>query len=97
MPQELELNLVGTLFTCDVFKAEANMTRHGVAFAAIYDALVLTVGDDRHPVSERRSFSLGETRSGRLLTVGHTDEDDVVRTITARPATGSERRSYESG
>ncbi|WP_089409620.1 BrnT family toxin [Granulicella rosea] len=86
-------------FTWDPAKNAANQRKHGVSFdqavEALFDPLAQTVSDDRHPAEERRYFSIGQTRSGRLLTVGHTDEDDVVRIITAREATPREKRAYE--
>jgi uncharacterized protein len=48
-------------------------------------------------VDEMRFFSLGETRSQRLLAVAHTEEDEFIRIITARDATATERRKYEEG
>jgi len=87
------------LFTWDPAKEASNRRKHGVSFdeaiEALQDGLAKTVSDERHPAQERRFFSVGETRSGRLLTVGHTDENDVVRIITAREATARERRDYE--
>jgi uncharacterized protein len=44
-----------------------------------------------------RFFSLGETRSNRLLAVAHTEENELIRIITARDATATERRRYEEG
>jgi len=89
------------LFSWDPAKEASNRRKHGVTFyqaiEALQDVLVKTVSDERHPAREQRFFSVGETRSGRLLTVGHTDEDDVVRIITARDATARERRDYEDG
>ena len=44
---------------------------------------------------------MGRSRQGRLLVVVHTfrqvGDRVVVRIISARPATGSERRLFESG
>jgi uncharacterized protein len=57
----------------------------------------LTAADHRHAVDEMRFFSLGKTRSQRLLAVAHTEEDEFIRIITARDATGTERRKYEEG
>lgn len=90
---------MATTFAWDVHKAEANQRKHGVSFAeaveALCDPLLLTAADYRHPAQELRFVSVGETRAGRVLTVGHTDEKDVVRVITARTATRSEPKTYE--
>jgi uncharacterized DUF497 family protein len=34
---------------------------------------------------------------GRILVVVHAEDGDTVRIISARPATGHERRFYEEG
>jgi uncharacterized DUF497 family protein len=87
------------LFTWNPAKEVSNRRKHGVSFheavEELHDALVKTVSDERHFAQEQRFFSIGETRTGRLLTVGHTDAHDVVRIITGRDATAWERRDYE--
>ena len=86
-------------FVWDERKAGSNLIKHGVSFEtakdALEDPLLLTVLDDRHAVAERRFLSIGRSTQGVLLTMGHTDEDDVIRIITARKATPQERRAYE--
>jgi uncharacterized DUF497 family protein len=86
-------------FSWDVFKKASNVDKHGVTFEeaieTLCDPLVLTVLDHRHPADERRYIGVGETKAGKLLTVGFADDGDVIRIITARRATKKERRSYE--
>ena len=75
--------------------------KHRVSFPeaseAFFDPLMVTTMDHRHPVDEMRFFSLGETRSKRLLAIAHTEEDEFIRIISARDATARERRGYEEG
>jgi uncharacterized DUF497 family protein len=39
----------------------------------------------------------GETRSKQLLAVAHTENEELIRIISARDATATERRRYEEG
>jgi uncharacterized DUF497 family protein len=85
----------------DVHKDQANRKKHRVSFSEaseiFLDPLIASVLDLRHPAEEMRFFSVGVTRAGRLLSVGHSDDGVVVRLITARDATARERRQYEEG
>jgi hypothetical protein len=40
---------------------------------------------------------LGRSTSGRLLIVAYAERDEVVRLISAREVTSSERKAYEEG
>jgi uncharacterized DUF497 family protein len=86
-------------FEWDRDKAAANLEKHGVSFeeasTAFGDPLSLTVGDPDHADDEQRFVLLGLSFRGRLLVVAHTDRGDVVRIISARPATRREQRDYE--
>jgi uncharacterized protein len=88
-------------FEWDTRKDERNRLKHRVSFAMareiFLDPLVATVIDARHPAEEMRFFSIGVTLAGRLLSVGHTDDETTVRIITARDATPTERMRYEEG
>jgi hypothetical protein len=46
---------------------------------------------------EQRFIVIGVDHLWRLLVVVYTDRGDLVRLISARPATRSERRNYENG
>jgi uncharacterized DUF497 family protein len=85
----------------DERKDRINRRKHRVSFAVaaeiFLDPLVATVTDARHPAEEMRFFSIGLTRTGRLLSVGHSDDGRVVRIITARDSTAKERSQYEEG
>ena len=85
----------------DESKDAINRKKHRVSFPeaseVFFDPLIVTVADYRHAVDELRFFSLGETRAKRLLAVAHTEEDELIRIISARDATATERRKYEEG
>ena len=80
-------------------KAASNFRKHSFDFAdavlALEDDLALT---KRDPDSEHeeRFITLGHDPHGRLLGVVHTWRDERIRPISARKATGKERRRYEA-
>jgi uncharacterized protein len=80
-------------------KAEINLKKHGVSFAeatsVFDDPLSLTADDPNHSVEERRFVALGYSIAQRLLIVVYTERKDKIRIISARPATKTERRTYE--
>ena len=88
-------------FEWDGAKARSNWEKHGVSFeeaATIFgDPLSLTVSDPDHSETEERYISMGASAASRVLVVSHTDRADVIRLISARPATPRERRTYEEG
>ena len=89
-------------FHWDPHKARANLKKHGVSFeeaATVFgDPLSLTIVDPEHSTpDEHRFLLLGQSASGRLLVVAHTETDDDIRLISARLATRRERRDYEEG
>ena len=81
----------------DPEKAEANRKKHGVDFAdaatALSDEHALTRPDDEP--DEERFLTLGMDALGRILLVVYSWRDDLVRLISARKASPSERRQYE--
>lgn len=92
-----------TSYECkwDPRKAAANVRKHGVSFAeastALEDVLSVTVVDRDHSRMEERFLTLGVARSGGLLVVAHFERSGSVRIFSARLASRSERRQYESG
>ena len=84
----------------DPAKARRNLEKHGVDFAdavsALEDELALTV-EDTHSVAEKRFVTLGTDPIGRLLVVVYSWRGERLRLISARKATGRERRQYEEG
>jgi uncharacterized DUF497 family protein len=92
---------MGLKFEWDRRKAAANRRKHGVSFeeaaTAFGDPLSLTILDPDHSVDEDRYLLLGETANGKLVVVAHTDRNDTIRIINARPADRGERENYEKG
>jgi len=88
-------------FDWDSEKASDNLSKHGVSFeeaATVFrDPLSATGLDPDHSVGEERFVTFGVSTNGRLLVVGHTEHGDIIRIITARPATSDERELYEEG
>ena len=88
-------------FEWDPRKAAENRARHGVTFeeaATVFrDPLSATGADPDHSVDVDRFITFGMSPAGRLLVVAHSDRDDTIRIISARPVTPSERRIYEEG
>lgn len=50
-----------------------------------------------HSVEEHRYLFMGQSTARRLLIVSYTERDQVIRLISAREMTASERRAYEEG
>ena len=89
-------------FIWDPKKAAANSRKHGISFeeasTAFEDDLAMTSADPDHSVGEHRWVTLGISARRRLLVVSHTEEEeDIIRVISARPATRAERKLYEEG
>jgi hypothetical protein len=88
-------------FEWDPGKASENFARHGVSFeeaATVFrDALSATGSNPDHSFDEERLVTFGISTGGRLLAIAHTDHDDTIKTISARPLTPSERTIYEEG
>lgn len=82
-------------------KAAANCKKHRVSFeeasTAVADTYAVTGADPDHSVGEHRWITFGVSDRGRLLVVSHTEEGEIIRLISARPAKRSERRLYEEG
>ena len=87
------------LFEWDDTKARKNLKKHGVAFdeatSVFFDPLAGTIRDPDHSAGEHRFLTLGRSVNGRLLAVSHTDNDGIIRIISAREATRHERKNYE--
>jgi uncharacterized DUF497 family protein len=83
----------------DAKKAASNLKNHGVDFAdaavVLLDDMALTIRDDSVD-EEDRFVTLGMDALGRLPVVVYTWRGDILRLISARPATTGERRRYES-
>lgn len=88
-------------FVWDSRKAAANLKKHGVSFeeasTALADDHAVTGADPDHSVGELRWITFGVSDGGRLLVVSHTEDGDIIRLISGRPATRPERKLYEEG
>lgn len=96
----------GIRFEWDEAKNLSNRRKHGVSFEeasqVFRDPLYVSV-QDRIEGGELRWQTLGLVEDLLLLTVAHTVREesddgkliDVIRIISARPATRKERRRYE--
>ena len=88
-------------FEWDEAKARTNARKHGVRFeeaATVFaDPVSLTIPDPAHSEAEDRYVILGESYTGKLLVVVHTERGDNLRIISARRATRRERQNYEEG
>jgi uncharacterized DUF497 family protein len=87
-------------FEWDLRKAERNLAAHGVSFdeasTVFGDPLAATAEDSAHSEVENRFVTIGQSSSGRLLVVIHTERGERIRLISARTATHRERRQYET-
>ncbi|MDE2117988.1 MAG: BrnT family toxin [Betaproteobacteria bacterium] len=86
-------------FQWDAEKAQDNLKKHNVYFeeaaTAFYDPLSVVIPDPDHSRGENRFLLLGMSSHMHLLVVAHTDRNDEIRIISARPATRHERKYYE--
>ncbi|HEX8566148.1 MAG TPA: BrnT family toxin [Pyrinomonadaceae bacterium] len=94
------------IFEWDKNKAKANLRKHKISFdeakTVFNDPLTVTFPDDFHSDEEDRLISIGISANSRILLVVHTEQDEtenaiVVRIISCRKATASEREIYEKG
>lgn len=86
-------------FEWDPEKARSNLRKHKVSFqeaaTSLMDPMAATGCDPDHSVGEERFVTFGLSERGRLLAVAHTEENDILRIISARVASKGERRIYE--
>jgi uncharacterized protein len=83
-------------FEWDERKRQSNLEKHRVDFAdleVVFAGETLTVLDDRFEYAEHRFITLGLLR-GIILTIAHTETDEVIRIISARRATRYEQETY---
>jgi uncharacterized DUF497 family protein len=86
-------------FTWDPKKAAANLRKHGVGFpeaaTAFADPHSITIADPDHSAGEERFVLIGQSDRRRLVVVAHVERGDLMRIISARPASRRERNTYE--
>jgi uncharacterized DUF497 family protein len=90
---------VGYSFEWDPKKATSNLKAHGVSFdeatSVFGDVLAMNMPDPDHSEGEQRFLVLGMSTSSRLV-VSYAERPPGTRIISARLATGHERRKYEN-
>ena len=83
----------------DSAKNRANLAKHGVDFAdavAVFEDDFALMRPDAGSRGESRFVTVGVDGFGRHLVVVFTDRGTRIRIISARVATKSERKAYES-
>jgi len=83
-------------FEWDENKRLANIRKHSFDFtdvSTVFDSDTVTVEDDRYNYGEQRLITFGLFQ-GRIIAVVHTENDDLVRIISARKATKYEQQIY---
>lgn len=82
-------------------KATSNLSKHDVSFdeakTVFDDPFYVDFYDPDHSYNERRYIIIGESNQRRLLMVSYTERGDVIRIISARELTPTERNEYEEG
>jgi uncharacterized DUF497 family protein len=87
----------------DAGKARANIKKHGISFdeaeTVFLDDNALLLPDPDHSIAnEERLVLIGISIALRVLVVVHCERDDgnIIRLISARRATRSERAQYDA-
>ncbi len=90
---------MGYIFEWDARKAASNLRKHSVGFdeatTVFGDPLGLLMPDPDHSDEEMRFVLLGMSNRRRLLVVAFVERAPITRLISARRATGKERKRYE--
>ena len=84
-------------FEWDENKNKSNFEKHGIRFeeaCLIFNGPILSRKDDRSDYGEERIISVGELEGVVILTVVHTPRGGKTRIISARKASGKERKFY---
>jgi uncharacterized protein len=90
-------------FDWDEKKNQANIRKHGISFeeaqTVFFDPLAKVASDPDHSRGEARFFAVGYSAQHRLLLVVHCfrENEELIRIVSARKLTNSERKQYEDG
>ena len=86
-------------FDWDENKAVSNLSKHGVSFeeakTVFDDPLYVDFYDPAHSDEEARYLIVGESSQRRLLIASYTERGNLIRLISAREVTRTERKVYE--
>jgi uncharacterized protein len=81
-------------------KAAINRSKHDVSFdeatTIFNDFGLILVPDNEHSSDEEREIAIGYSQQRRLLSVCFTERGSIIRIISARKSTPSERKLYEN-
>lgn len=87
-----------TGFQWDTGNAEKNWEKHRVTRSeceqAFFNRPLFIVDDEKHSDSERRYYALGQTDKSRHLFIVFTLRGELIRVISARDMSRSERSIY---
>ena len=87
------------IFEWDPQKSKLNLSKHKVSFeeasTVFNDPLSRTFNDPDPSIDEQRFIIIGHSDKNRLLFVCHTDDEKIVRLISARNVTQAERKYHE--
>ena len=87
-------------FEWDTRKNKSNLKKHNVSFeearSVFFDEFAIQFFDDNHSHEEDRFIMLGMSIESRVLVVCHCEREagNIIRIISARRATKSERKYY---
>lgn len=93
-----------TIFEWDENKARTNFEKHRISFdearTIFADPFLITFADDFHSNKEERFITIGLSERNRVLLAVHTEREEkdeiiVIRIISCRKATQTERKRYE--
>ena len=93
-----------TIFEWDEAKARINFEKHQISFdeasTIFLDPFLITFVDDLHSDKEERFISIGLSERNRVLLAVPTEREEkseaiVIRIISCRKATQTERKRYE--
>ena len=88
-------------FEWEASKAASNVQKHGITFeearTVFFDERARLINDPDHSESEDRFILLGFSSSLRVIVVCHCyrSEGNVIRIISARKATATEKKVYD--
>jgi uncharacterized DUF497 family protein len=96
---DVQITLHNIAFEWDSRKAATNVRKHDVSFEVACEVFFdpfLRYLEDEIVESELRETIIGMTKNWRLLYVVYVLRDDIIRIISARKVTKSERMWYEN-
>ena len=89
------------IFEWDENKARKNLSKHQVSFdeaqTIFSDPLYVDFYDPDHSQDEDRYLIIGRTNTGNLLIVSYPERGNLIRIISTRKLTDSEKKMYEQG